>query len=56
MSITVINGDARYLPLPDDSVHLAVTSPPYNVGLTGYGRIRQNNINKMGSRKWECQS
>ena len=25
--ITVINGDARHLPLPDESVHLAVTSP-----------------------------
>lgn len=26
----VWNGDARQLPLPDESVHLIVTSPPYN--------------------------
>ncbi|MCH1540240.1 MAG: site-specific DNA-methyltransferase [Candidatus Poseidonia sp.] len=27
---SVINGDARALPLPDNCVHLVVTSPPYN--------------------------
>lgn len=31
--ITVINGDARHLPLLDESIHLVVTSPPYNCGI-----------------------
>ena len=26
----VINGDSRNLPIPDNCVHLVVTSPPYN--------------------------
>ena len=25
----VIVGDSRHIPLPDESVHLCVTSPPY---------------------------
>lgn len=29
MTATIIRGDARHLPLPDDSVDLIVTSPPY---------------------------
>lgn len=29
MSATIIRGDARHLPLPDESVDLIVTSPPY---------------------------
>lgn len=39
MSVAVIRGDARSLPLVDESVHLVVTSPPYNAGLAydGYG-------------------
>ncbi len=28
--VTIFNGDARALPLADESVHLIVTSPPYN--------------------------
>ena len=36
--VQVWNGDARALPLPDGSVHLVVTSPPYNcrVAYDGY--------------------
>ena len=36
--VQVWNGDARALPLPDGSVHLVVTSPPYNcrVAYEGY--------------------
>lgn len=29
MSVVILRGDARSLPLPDDSVDLVVTSPPY---------------------------
>ena len=29
MSVTIIRADARSLPLPDASVDLVVTSPPY---------------------------
>lgn len=35
MSVTIIRGDARHLPLPDESVDLIVTSPPY-FGLRSY--------------------
>jgi DNA modification methylase len=35
MSATIIRGDARNLPLPDESVDLIVTSPPY-YGLRSY--------------------
>ena len=35
MSAVVIRGDARQLPLPDDSADLVVTSPPY-FGLRSY--------------------
>ncbi|MCI4365892.1 MAG: site-specific DNA-methyltransferase, partial [Thermoplasmata archaeon] len=40
----VIEGDARetLLALPPESIHLAVTSPPYNLGISyrGYGDAR----------------
>jgi DNA modification methylase len=36
MTFTVLQGDARYLPLADGSVHTVVTSPPY-WGLRDYG-------------------
>lgn len=29
----LVQGDARHLPLPNGSIHLIVTSPPYNAGL-----------------------
>jgi modification methylase len=32
-NVRVFNGDARNLPIDDESVHLVVTSPPYNCGL-----------------------
>src|SRR5215469_16125318 len=35
MSVAVLRGDARHLPLPDNSVDLIVTSPPY-FGLRSY--------------------
>lgn len=36
--VTIYNRNARQLdPIPDESVHLIITSPPYNVG-TNYGR------------------
>lgn len=35
MTIQIINGDARRLPVKDNSVHLTVCSPPYNAGI-GY--------------------
>jgi DNA modification methylase len=31
--VSIYHGDARTLPLPDESVHLIVTSPPYNAGM-----------------------
>lgn len=31
--IQLINGDARHIPLGDETVDLVLTSPPYNVGL-----------------------
>src|SRR5690606_261850 len=33
MSARMIHGDARHLPLDDESVDCIVTSPPYNVGM-----------------------
>lgn len=33
MSVLICQGDARQLPLADESVHMIVTSPPYNAGL-----------------------
>lgn len=38
MSVSVLRGDARHLPLADESVHLIVTSPPYNarIAYDGY--------------------
>ena len=30
MSVVILRGDARSLPLPDESVDLVVTSPPYS--------------------------
>lgn len=35
MSAVILRGDARHLPLPDESVDLIVTSPPY-FGLRSY--------------------
>ncbi len=35
MSINLLRGDARALPLPDESVDLIVASPPY-FGLRSY--------------------
>jgi site-specific DNA-methyltransferase (cytosine-N4-specific) len=35
VTLTVLRGDARALPLPNDSVDLIVTSPPY-FGLRSY--------------------
>jgi DNA modification methylase len=32
-TILLLRADARCLPLPDESVHLVVTSPPYNAGV-----------------------
>jgi modification methylase len=32
--ISIIQGDARHLPLTNDSVHLVITSPPYDVGIS----------------------
>ena len=32
----VINGDSRKLPIPDNCVHLVVTSPPYNLAVTSF--------------------
>ena len=36
MTVGVVRGDARHLPIPDESVDLIVTSPPY-FGLRDYG-------------------
>jgi len=36
VSLCLIHGDARYLPLADNSVHCCITSPPY-YGLRDYG-------------------
>src|SRR5215213_4316886 len=38
MTACVLRGSATHLPLPNESVHCIVTSPPYNVGIsyTGY--------------------
>lgn len=38
MSVQVLRADARHLPIRDESVHLIVTSPPYNarIGYDGY--------------------
>lgn len=33
MSVQVLRADARRLPIRDESVHLIVTSPPYNAGV-----------------------
>lgn len=33
MSVQALRADARRLPIRDDSVHLIVTSPPYNAGV-----------------------
>jgi len=37
-TVTIYQGDARMLPMPDASVHLICTSPPYNcrVGYDGF--------------------
>lgn len=37
-SVTVLQGDARTLPVPDSSVHLIVTSPPY-VNVMDYAKL-----------------
>jgi hypothetical protein len=58
----VIQGDARHLPLPDRSVDLIVTSPPY-FGLRSYQDGGQHYAGQIGSEPtprefldalWEC--
>lgn len=39
MSVLLIHGDARSIPLADKSVHCCVTSPPY-WGLRDYGTAK----------------
>lgn len=48
MSITIVRGDARDLPLPDDSADLIVTSPPY-FGLRSYTDGGQHYDQQLGA-------
>ncbi len=48
MGVIVIRGDARHLPLPDASVDLIVTSPPY-FGLRSYTDGGQHYDGQIGS-------
>jgi DNA modification methylase len=48
MSPTIIRGDARRLPLPDASVDLIVTSPPY-FGLRSYQDGGQRYVGQIGA-------
>lgn len=48
MSATIIRGDARHLPLPDASVDLIVTSPPY-YGLRDYRDGDQSLAGQIGA-------
>jgi site-specific DNA-methyltransferase (cytosine-N4-specific) len=48
MSATIIRGDARTLPLPDSSVDLIVTSPPY-FGLRSYQDGGQHYDGQIGA-------
>lgn len=41
--VRIYQGDCRSLPLPDQSVHCCVTSPPY-WGLRDYGVDSQNGL------------
>ena len=48
MNPLVIRGDARHLPLPDGSVDLIVTSPPY-FGLRSYTDAGEHYDGQIGS-------
>lgn len=48
MSVQVIQGDALALPLPDDSVDLIVTSPPY-FGLRSYQDAGEHYAGQIGA-------
>jgi DNA modification methylase len=48
MSIAILRGDARSLPLPDESVDLVVTSPPY-FGLRDYRDGDESLAGQIGS-------
>jgi DNA modification methylase len=51
---TVIRGDARNLPLPDDSVDLIVTSPPY-FALRSYQDGGQHYVGQIGDEPTPAQ-
>jgi site-specific DNA-methyltransferase (adenine-specific) len=62
MTALVLRGDARHLPLPDNSVHLIVTSPPY-WGQRSYTDNGEHYAGQIGSEPtpqeylehlWEC--
>jgi DNA modification methylase len=48
VSLTVLRADARHLPIPDDSVDLIVTSPPY-FGLRSYQDGGQHYDGQVGA-------
>jgi DNA modification methylase len=48
VTVTVLRGDARNLPLPDESVDLIVTSPPY-FGLRSYTDGGEHYAEQIGS-------
>lgn len=48
MTVTVVRGDARDLPLPDGSVDLIITSPPY-FGLRSYTDAGEHYDGQIGS-------
>jgi DNA modification methylase len=48
MTLTVLRADARHLPIPDDSVDLVVTSPPY-FGLRSYQDGGQHYDGQVGA-------
>ena len=50
MSVVLVRGDARELPLPDESVDLVVTSPPY-FGQRDYRDNGQSMAGQIGSEE-----
>lgn len=50
MSVVLVRGDARELPLPDESVDLVVTSPPY-LGQRDYRDNGQSMAGQIGSEE-----
>jgi DNA modification methylase len=50
VSVVLLRGDARHLPLPDESVDLIVTSPPY-FGLRDYHDNGQSMAGQIGSEE-----